>query len=141
VTPAVLIWSIARYHSLQAIRRSRFRSRNPTMNILTEKYDGKTILSLKEERLDAHNSAELKDRILKVLEDGSHHLIMNLTEVRFIDSSGLGALLSGYKNAALRSSSFVLAGLQPRVQSMFELTRLHRVFEIYASLQEALDGG
>ena len=41
----------------------------------------------------------------------------------------------------LPSSSFVLAGLQPRVQSMFELTRLHRVFEIYASLQEALDGG
>ena len=35
-----------------------------------------TILSLKEERLDAHNSAELKDRILKVLEEGSHHLII-----------------------------------------------------------------
>jgi anti-sigma B factor antagonist len=111
------------------------------MNILTEKHNGKTILSLKEERLDAHNSAELKDRILKVLEDGSHHLIIDLAQVRFIDSSGLGALLSGYKNASLRSGSFVLAGLQPRVQSMFELTRLHRVFEIYASLQEALDGG
>lgn len=84
------------------------------MNILTEKHDGKTILSLKEERLEAHNSGELKDRILKLLEDGSHHLILDLAEVRFIDSSGLGALLSGYKNANLRSSSFVLAGLQPQ---------------------------
>jgi len=60
----------------QGIRRTRFRSRNSTMNILTEKHNGKTILSLKEERLDAHNSAELKDRILKVLEEGSHHLII-----------------------------------------------------------------
>lgn len=68
-------------------------------------------------------------------------LIIDLAQVRFIDSSGLGALLSGYKNAGLRSGSFVLAGLQPRVQSMFELTRLHRVFEIYASLQEALGSG
>lgn len=110
------------------------------MNILTERHEGKTILSLKEDRLDAHNSAELKDRILKVLEEGSHYLVIDLAEVRFIDSSGLGALLSGFKNAGLRSSSFVLAGLQPRVQSMFELTRLHRVFEIYVSLQDALDG-
>lgn len=111
------------------------------MNILAEKHAGKTVLSVKEERLDAHNSGELKDRILKVLEDGCQHLIIDLDQVRFIDSSGLGALLSGFKNAGLRSSGFALVGLQPRVQSMFELTRLHRVFDIYPSLQEALGGG
>jgi anti-sigma B factor antagonist len=110
------------------------------MNISTENRNGKTILSLKEERLDAHNSGELKDYILKLLEDGHTRLVIDLSGVRFIDSSGLGALLSGYKNASLRSGSFVLAGLQPRVQSMFELTRLHRVFDIYPSLQEVPGG-
>ena len=81
-----------------------------------------------------------KDRILKVLEEGGRNLIIDLGDVQFIDSSGLGALLSGYKNANLRSSAFALASLQPRVKSMFELTRLHRVFEIYPGLQEAMDG-
>lgn len=108
------------------------------MNISTEKHDGKTVLSLKDERLDAHNSSDLRDCILKLLEGGDSRLVVDLTEVRFIDSSGLGALLSGYKNATLRSGSFTLAGLQPRVQSMFELTRLHRVFEIVPTLQDAL---
>ena len=110
------------------------------MNILTERRDGKTVLSLKEERVDAHNAAELKDRLLKALEEDGHALVIDLSQVQFIDSSGLGALLSGYKNANLRASGFALVGLQPRVKSMFELTRLHRVFEIYPGIEEALAG-
>jgi anti-sigma B factor antagonist len=108
------------------------------MQILTDQHEGKTVLRLKEERLDAHNSGDLRDAILKLLEAGTSHLVIDLTDVRFIDSSGLGALLSGYKNASLRSGTFVLAGLQPRVQSMFELTRLHRVFDIYPNVEDAL---
>lgn len=108
------------------------------MNLLTEKSNGVVILSIKEQRLDAHNSGELKDRLLRLLENGNTHLIVDLQEVRFIDSSGLGALLSGYKNANLHQGSLALCGLQPRVQSMFELTRLHRVFETYPNLEEAL---
>jgi anti-sigma B factor antagonist len=109
------------------------------MNILVEKRGGKIVLSLKEERIDAHNSGELKDLFLKVLEEeAGRDLVIDLDQVQFIDSSGLGALLSGLKNAGLRSRGFILVGLQPRVRSMFELTRLHRVFDIYPKLEEAL---
>jgi anti-sigma B factor antagonist len=108
------------------------------MNISTEKHDSTVVVGLKEERLDAHNAGEFRDAILKLLENGDHQLIIDLSAVRFIDSSGLGALLSGYKNASMKTGSFILAGLQPRVQSMFELTRLHRVFDIYPNLNEAL---
>jgi len=110
------------------------------MKIVTERREGKTILSLKEERLDAHNSGELKDRISKLFEEGGRDIVIDLREVEFIDSSGLGALLSGHKNAIQRSTGFALAGLQPRVRSMFELTRLQRVFEIYPGVGEALTG-
>ena len=97
------------------------------------------MLSLKEERIDAHNSGELKDLFLKVLEEEAGcDLVIDLDQVQFIDSSGLGALLSGLKNAGLCSSGFILAGLQPRVRSIFELTRLHRVFDIYPKLEDAL---
>jgi anti-sigma B factor antagonist len=108
------------------------------MQMSTEQHEGRTVLTLQEERLDAHNSGDLRDRILKLLENGHQNLVVDLSEVRFIDSSGLGALLSGYKNATLRSGTFVLSGLQPRVQSMFELTRLHRVFEIFPNIEAAL---
>jgi anti-sigma B factor antagonist len=109
------------------------------MNILVGKHRGKIVLSLKEERIDAHNSGELKDLFLKVLEEEAGcDLVIDLDQVQFIDSSGLGALLSGLKNAGLCSSGFILAGLQPRVRSIFELTRLHRVFDIYPKLEDAL---
>ncbi len=111
------------------------------MQIETSKQENWVILNIKEARLDAHNSSDLKDSILKHLESGENHLVVDLSEVRFIDSSGLGALLSGYKNANLHQGSMVLAGLQPRVNSMFELTRLNRVFEIYRDVDEALHSG
>lgn len=108
------------------------------MKIETQTQNGQLVISVREARLDAHNSGELKDRILRILEEGGRRLVVDLADVSFIDSSGLGALLSGYKNATQRAGSFILAGLQPRVRAMFELTRLNRVFDIYPRLQEAL---
>jgi anti-sigma B factor antagonist len=110
------------------------------VNLTTEIIDGKTVLRLGEQRLDVHNSGELKDFMFKLLESGGRHLVVDLSQVSFIDSSELGALLSGQKNATVRSCVFLLAGLQPRVRSMFELTRLHRVFEIYSTVEEVLRG-
>ncbi|MFO1417561.1 MAG: STAS domain-containing protein [Methylotetracoccus sp.] len=102
------------------------------MNLELDRVDERSIVRVNEERVDAHNSGELKEYLLDTLETGVTILVVDLAAVRFIDSSGLGALLSGYKNANLRRARFVLAGLQSRVQSMFELTRLHQVFEIVA---------
>lgn len=108
------------------------------MNILTQQHEDNIVLSIKEERLDAHNSMELRELVLKLLSEGHTRFIIDLSDVLFVDSSGLGVLLSGYKNVTLKSGRFALSGLHARVQSMFELTRLHRVFDIYSSLEEAL---
>ena len=96
------------------------------------------LLMVEEERLDAHNSGDLKNQMLKLFEEGKHNLVVDLQGVRFVDSSGLGALVSGFKNASSRNGNLKLAGLQLQVKSMFELTRLHRVFEIYTDSGEAL---
>jgi anti-sigma B factor antagonist len=108
------------------------------MKIETQSQNGQLVIAVMEERLDAHNSGELKDRFLRLLEEGARRLVVDLSYVNFIDSSGLGALLSGYKNATQRGGSLILSGPQPRVRAMFELTRLNRVFEIFPRLQEAL---
>jgi anti-sigma B factor antagonist len=109
------------------------------MNLTQEKINGSTVLLLQEERIDAHNSGELKAFVLDLLEKGEIKIVVQLEKVRFIDSSGLGALLSGHKNAESKSGQFSLVGLQPQVLSMFELTRLNRVFEIYPDMDAVFD--
>ncbi len=96
------------------------------------------LIEVNEDRLDAHNSGELKTQMLTFFDEGKNNLVIDLKAVRFVDSSGLGSLVSGFKNASARNGNLKLCGLQPQVRSMFELTRLHRVFEIFPDADEAL---
>ncbi len=108
------------------------------MNIKREEQDNVVLMQIKEERLDAHNADELKQELGRLFEAGRTNVVVDLKEVRFIDSSGLGALVSGFKNASARQADLKLSGMQSQVRSMFELTRLHRVFDIYTTMDEAL---
>ncbi len=109
------------------------------MNLKQETARDIVILLVKEERLDAHNSDQLKQELGRLFEEGRTKVVVDLKDVRFIDSSGLGALVSGFKNASSRQAGLKLSSLQSQVKSMFELTRLHRVFDIYATVDEATD--
>jgi anti-sigma B factor antagonist len=109
------------------------------MNLKTEPNGAVMVVVVREERLDAHNSNELKIEMNRLFEGGTKDLLVDLKEVRFIDSSGLGVLVSGFKNASTHQGSIKLCGLQTQVKSMFELTRLHRVFDIYQTVDEALE--
>lgn len=108
------------------------------MNLKTEENGNNAIIQVKEERLDAHNAEYLKQELGRLFEAGKSGVVVDLKEVRFVDSSGLGALVSGFKNASSRQASLKLCGLQNQVKSMFELTRLHRVFDIYTTIDEAM---
>ncbi len=109
------------------------------MNYKTEAKGDIMVIYVREERLDAHNSDELKSEMQRLFAEGNKNILVDLKDVRFIDSSGLGALVSGFKNAISHQGNLKLSTLQPQVKSMFELTRLHRVFEIFASSSEALE--
>jgi anti-sigma B factor antagonist len=109
------------------------------MNMNLKERNNVSIISVREERVDAHNSDELKDKLKNLFESGSKNILVELRDVRFIDSSGLGALVSGYKNAITHQGTLKLSTLQPQVKSMFELTRLHRVFDIYPTTEDAMD--
>ncbi|RII31472.1 MAG: anti-anti-sigma factor [Geobacter sp.] len=109
------------------------------MDLKTEANGKLMVIFVREERLDAHNSEELKTEMNHLFETGTKDILIDLKEVRFIDSSGLGVLVSGFKNASTRQGSLRLCGLQNQVRSMFELTRLHRVFDIFQTVDEALE--
>lgn len=108
------------------------------MNLNLIKVNDFSILTVQDERIDAHNSGELKEYLLQMMDKGENNIIVQLEHVRFIDSSGLGALLSGHKHMVAKSGRFALANIQQQVLSMFELTRLNRIFEIYADINEIL---
>ncbi len=84
--------------------------------------------------------AELfKKTLSEDIELGARKLIVDLSECEFIDSTFLGALVVSLKKITALGGDMKLVGFQPSVHSMFELTRMHRVFEAYPSKQEAIE--
>jgi anti-sigma B factor antagonist len=81
--------------------------------------------------LDAKSATVLKDRINEKITDGKAMILINLSEVPYMDSAGLGVLVSGLKNANRLSGDLRIWGLQDEVKSIFELTRLNKVFQIF----------
>jgi len=73
----------------------------------------------------------LKERINEKISEGKSLLLINLFEVPYMDSAGLGVLVSGLKNANRLSGDLRMWGLQDEVKSIFELTRLNKVFQIF----------
>jgi anti-sigma B factor antagonist len=106
------------------------------VNLETDERESATILHVQEGRIDAHNAADLKIAIAGLVA-AKRNVLIDLSRVEFMDSSGLSALISGLKSANALGGSVKLSGLRPHVKSMFELTRLHRVFEIFSEADEA----
>ncbi|HTP24453.1 MAG TPA: STAS domain-containing protein [Anaeromyxobacteraceae bacterium] len=99
--------------------------------------DRKAVLSVKG-RVNAMTAPALKGRIREVVEEGRTEIVCDLTEVGFLDSSGLSALVSGLKATHERGGFLKLAGLNARVAIVFKLTMLDRVFDLYPSVEAAL---
>lgn len=89
--------------------------------------------------VDLFNAGELKSVLLDCLSKGSLKLVVNLSGVAYIDSTGIGALLAVLGEVKKRGGQMKLAELSPAVNKVFQLTRLTSFFEIYASEREALE--
>lgn len=108
--------------------------------MLMETYDenNRRIVKLAFRRLDAAAAGEFKEAMIQQMEIGGPNLVIDLTEVDFIDSSGLGALVAVLK-AVASNGSLALTGLHKKTEQIFKLTRLDTVFKIYPSVSEALE--
>jgi anti-sigma B factor antagonist len=89
------------------------------------------------EELDASNAAEFKRDILPLL-DAQARVVLDLSRLRFVDSSGLGAFISCLRRLNAKEGDLKLCGLSKPVQAVFELVRMHRVFEILGTREEAV---
>ena len=82
--------------------------------------------------------AELRDAIDGLIEQGRVKLVLNVRDVAYIDSAGLGFLVSKYVSVHRRSGNLVLVGVSPRVEHVLAITRLSQVFEVFASDEAAV---
>ena len=95
------------------------------------------IVTLQAESLDAGNSKAFKEKLLPVLENHDAVLI-DMGSLNFVDSSGLGILLSCLRTMNNKDGQFKLFAMSKPVQALFELVRMHRIFAIYNSLDDAV---
>jgi anti-sigma B factor antagonist len=99
--------------------------------------DGDTkILHLKGD-IDLHHSPGLRSVLQERIKEKCPALVVNFREVNYIDSSGLATLVEYYQGCRTFSGKVVLAEMNQRVRSVFDLVRLGEVFQIHASLDEA----
>ena len=89
-------------------------------------------------RLVASCSEEFKDTMFERLKD-SRKVLFNLEKMEHVDSSGLGALVSILQWMNTNSRSLKLCCLQPRPKIVFDITKVCRIFDIYATEKEAMD--
>jgi len=107
------------------------------MTIRTEQVDGIVIAHLEEEILDASNAKEFKQEITSLIVPGTK-LVFDLSGLKFVDSSGLGALLACLRQLNSSGGVLKLCAMVKPVRALFELVRMHRVFEIFNTREEAI---
>ena len=90
-------------------------------------------------RLNAHLAPEFKTKLVYLVQSGHERIVIDMTALEFIDSSGLGALSAGLKALGGRGE-IVLCGITPRLLSLFTLTHVDKLFHIFDSIEEAVGG-
>jgi len=110
------------------------------LQILARRIDKTTIFDVTGD-IDLSSSPEVRKALLKELrETRTPRVVMNLSKVRYIDSSGVASLVEGLKASRDVGSRFILFGLSPSAREVLQLSRLLRIFEVYDNEEQALAG-
>lgn len=99
--------------------------------------NGKAILAVKGE-VDVYTAPRLRERLVDLVSQGQHHVVVDLEGVDFLDSTGLGVLVGGLKRLRSHDGDLTLVCTQHRILKVFEITGLTKVFAIHDSVDDAV---
>ncbi|TMM18749.1 MAG: STAS domain-containing protein [Actinobacteria bacterium] len=95
-----------------------------------------TVLAVRGE-VDVYTAPRLRERLIELVSQGSHQVVVDLEGVDFLDSTGLGVLVGGLKRLRSHDGDMILVCTQPRILKVFEITGLTKVFSIHDSVESA----
>lgn len=107
------------------------------INMREVESEGVTLLDIKGE-IDLYNAPDIKDTIKNQIDAGKKKIIINLKDVSYIDSSGIGALISSLSNLKKVGGGLKIIHVYDSVKKVFELTKLTSFFEIFNNEDEAV---
>jgi anti-sigma B factor antagonist len=109
------------------------------MKYTVDKKEQYVIFTPAEEKLDSALSPKLKSELLTVHAEGYNNLIIDMSHVKYADSSGLSALLVGNREFSRNGGIFVIASPQEHVMKLIKISMLDKVFRIVETLDEAAE--
>lgn len=109
------------------------------MKYSIDKKEQYSILKLEEEKLDSPLSPKLKSEFLTLNAEGIKNVILDLAEVKYVDSSGLSALLVGNRLFSEDGGIFILASINDHVLKLIKISQLNNVLNLLPSVEEAID--
>ena len=101
-----------------------------SMKITTRQVDGVTILDLSGRITLGEGSVQLRDAVRDLLAKGSKLILLNLADVNYIDSSGIGELVSAYTTVRNQGGELKLLNLTKKVHDLLQITKLYTVFDV-----------
>ena len=108
------------------------------MQIAERESGSVTILDLSGKIILGDDSTLLKDKLHSLLHQGKRNLLLNLGQVPYVDSAGLGALVSAYTTVTREGGSLKLTNVTKRMQDLLSITKLLTVFDTFDSEDEAI---
>lgn len=109
------------------------------MDIKERVVEGVSVLDISGKIVLGEGDMQIKDRIKDLLADGQRSILLNLGDVSYIDSAGLGALISGYTTVKREGGQLKLVNLTKRIKDLLAITKLITVFDTYENENEALE--
>jgi anti-sigma B factor antagonist len=88
--------------------------------------------------IDVYTAPKLREQLIDLVAAGSYHIVVDMENVEFLDSTGLGVLVGGLKRVRAHDGSLRLVCTQERILKIFRITGLTKVFPIHASVDEAV---
>lgn len=110
------------------------------MELVAERQGEILVVHAMNDRIDAASAIQFKERMRGLVQGGEPRVLLDMSRVNFLDSSGLGAVVAVMKLMGA-DRKLELAGLTPTVQKVFRLTRMESIFTIHPSLPEGLGHG
>lgn len=108
------------------------------MDFTISRENGTAIVKTNVEKLNASNASGLKSELVLLNKNSINNIVINMTDTKYCDSSGLSAILVANRLCKDTNGRFVLCGLQPNVRKLIEIAQLDRVLTITANETEAL---